>query len=121
MEVTVEFLSTLTYCPAGVPKVVFHMLSQRHEMSLVEFAIVSSLYYEPETVYTTRITKLDDATLRACEARVEALLQDHSARSREHDRILARQNEMLRWLIDREIERFRHVGIEHPLLPPSLP
>ncbi|KAL8204993.1 hypothetical protein R6Q57_010616 [Mikania cordata] len=67
-EVVVEFLSTFTYRPRGVPEIVFYMLRQRHEMSLVEFAVVSGLYWEPETItplYTAGITDIDDATLRA--------------------------------------------------------
>ncbi|KAL8209273.1 hypothetical protein R6Q57_006005 [Mikania cordata] len=65
-EVTVEFLSTFTYYPAAVLEVVFSMLGQRHEMSLFEYAVLSGLYWEPETpLYTARITEIDDATLRA--------------------------------------------------------
>ncbi|KAD5803697.1 hypothetical protein E3N88_15057 [Mikania micrantha] len=44
------------------------MLRQRHEMSLAEFAVITGLYWEPETVtplYTAGITEIDDATLRA--------------------------------------------------------
>ncbi|KAL8239193.1 hypothetical protein R6Q59_015760 [Mikania micrantha] len=204
-EVVVEFLSTFTFRPGGVPKVVFSMLRQRHEMSLAEFAVITGLYWEPETVnplYTAGITEIDDATLRAwwphiaddpfggtkarvmdaaggagvgqggegaggegddgglagdgeggggeggggggeargphyvpqhpqrryhtvrLPARLETILQDLSARSRvhdeilqdlstrsrEHDRILSRQSDMLRWMIDREIERSRQAG-----------
>ncbi|KAD2394117.1 hypothetical protein E3N88_41094 [Mikania micrantha] len=67
-EVVVEFLSTFTFRPRGVPEVVFSMLRQRHEMSLAEFAVITGLYWEPETVtplYTAGITEIDDATLRA--------------------------------------------------------
>ncbi|KAD3338024.1 hypothetical protein E3N88_33545 [Mikania micrantha] len=67
-EVVVEFLSTFTFRPGGVPEVVFSMLRQRHEMSLAEFAVITGLYWEPETVtplYTAGITEIDDATLRA--------------------------------------------------------
>ncbi|KAL8227352.1 hypothetical protein R6Q57_017184 [Mikania cordata] len=67
-EVVVEFISTFTYRPGAVPEIVFSMLRQRHEMSLAEFAFISSLYWEPETVtslYTAGITEIDDATLRA--------------------------------------------------------
>ncbi|KAL8210906.1 hypothetical protein R6Q57_005343 [Mikania cordata] len=51
-EVVVEFLSTFTYRPGGV----------------AEFAVISGLYWEPETVtplYTAGITEIDDATLCA--------------------------------------------------------
>ncbi|KAL8216770.1 hypothetical protein R6Q57_023607 [Mikania cordata] len=67
-EVVVEFLSTFTYRPGGLPEIVFSMFRQRNEMSLAEFAIISALYSEPETVtplYTAGITEIDDATLRA--------------------------------------------------------
>ncbi|KAD4889091.1 hypothetical protein E3N88_21164 [Mikania micrantha] len=67
-EVVVEFLSTFTFRPGGVPEVVFSMLRQRHEMSLAEFTVITGLYWEPETVtplYTAGITEIDDATLRA--------------------------------------------------------
>ncbi|KAL8231326.1 hypothetical protein R6Q57_001104 [Mikania cordata] len=56
-----------TYCSAAVPEVAFYLLGQRHEMLLVKFAVVSGLYYEPETptpLYEAEITELDDATLR---------------------------------------------------------
>ncbi|KAL8224247.1 hypothetical protein R6Q57_019722 [Mikania cordata] len=65
-EVAMEFLSTFTYLPGGVPDIAFSMLRQRHDMSLVEFAVLSGLYWEPETVtplYTSGITEIDDATL----------------------------------------------------------
>ncbi|KAL8232731.1 hypothetical protein R6Q57_002509 [Mikania cordata] len=68
MEVVMEFLSTFTCHPGGVPEIVFSMLSQRYKMSMVEFAVLSGLYWEPETVtplYTAGITVIDDATLRA--------------------------------------------------------
>ncbi|KAL8218028.1 hypothetical protein R6Q57_021401 [Mikania cordata] len=64
--ITVEVSSTFTYRPVAVLEVVFCLLGQRHEMSLVEFTVVSGLYYEPKTVtsmYTTRIIELDDTTL----------------------------------------------------------
>ncbi|KAL8241552.1 hypothetical protein R6Q59_014906 [Mikania micrantha] len=51
----------------------------------------------------------------------DQILQDLSTRSREHDRILSRQSDMLRWMIDREIEMSRQAGIEPPPLPPSPP
>ncbi|KAL8224111.1 hypothetical protein R6Q57_019586 [Mikania cordata] len=66
--VTVDFLSTFTYLPAAMPEVAFSMLRQQHKMSLVEFIVLPGLYWEPETVtplYTTGITEIDDATLRA--------------------------------------------------------
>ncbi|KAL8231980.1 hypothetical protein R6Q57_001758 [Mikania cordata] len=47
-EFVVDFLSTFTYRPGGVPEIVFSMLRQRHEMSLVEFAVITGLYWEPE-------------------------------------------------------------------------
>ncbi|KAL8239381.1 hypothetical protein R6Q59_015948 [Mikania micrantha] len=51
----------------------------------------------------------------------DQIFQDLSTPSREHDRILTRQSDMLRWMIDREIERFRQAGagIEPPPLRPS--
>ncbi|KAL8224944.1 hypothetical protein R6Q57_017501 [Mikania cordata] len=67
-EVVVEFLSIFTYRPSGVPEIVFSMLRQRHEMSLVEFAVLSGIYWESETVtplYTAGITEIDNPTLRA--------------------------------------------------------
>ncbi|KAL8244547.1 hypothetical protein R6Q59_010805 [Mikania micrantha] len=67
-EVVVEFHSTFTYRPGGVPEVVFSMLRQQHEMSLAQFAVITGLYWEPKTVtplYTAGITEIDDATLRA--------------------------------------------------------
>ncbi|KAL8214005.1 hypothetical protein R6Q57_003454, partial [Mikania cordata] len=67
-EVVVDFLSTFTYRPGGVPEIVFSMLRQRHLVSLLEFAVIFGLYWEPETItllYTAGITEIDDATLRA--------------------------------------------------------
>ncbi|KAL8193731.1 hypothetical protein R6Q57_026423 [Mikania cordata] len=67
-EVVVEFLSTFTYRPGGVPEIVFSMLRQRHEMSKEEFVVISGLYWEPEIVtpmYTAGITEIDDASLLA--------------------------------------------------------
>ncbi|KAD3066660.1 hypothetical protein E3N88_34540 [Mikania micrantha] len=66
-EITLQFLSMFTNSPAAVPKVVFHLLSQPLEMSLVEFVVVSGLYFDPKTViplYTVGITELNDATIR---------------------------------------------------------